>query len=318
MAARVPVDKKGPVPARGRLGVAAAGIAVVLWALSNVLVKEAHTGAFVFAFWRLWLGAAGLWVTGMVTGRRLTRRVLRAVWPAGLMFAINLVASFSALRLTTVANVSLIGALQPALVLTFAGRLFGEVATRWRIAWTVVSVGGVAVVLFGSPRGPEFRPAGDALAFVGLVVWVVFLVASKRARATIPAFEFMTGVLLVAALSLTPFMAAWGRNAAGPRGIDWALIAAVAFVSGTGGHLLVTWAHRHIDLSVMSLVMVTQPIIATVMARAWLSEPVTLVQTAGGVVALLSLAMVVRGRGSGRARARTSATTEPEDLEPGV
>ncbi|MFA5892088.1 MAG: DMT family transporter, partial [Actinomycetota bacterium] len=191
--------KQGRADSHGRLGVTAAGIAVVLWALSNVLVKQAHTSAFVFAFWRLWLGAAGLWLAGMVTGRPLTRRVLVAVWPAGLMFAVNLVASFSALRLTTVANVSLIGALQPALVLTVAGRLFGEVATRWKIAWTGVSVAGVVAVLLGSPRGPEFRPVGDLLAVVGLVIWVGFLVAAKRARATIPAFQFMTGVLLIAA-----------------------------------------------------------------------------------------------------------------------
>src|ERR1043166_5985369 len=104
---------------------------------------------------RLWLGFAFMWTGARLSGRRITRRVLKASALGGLFFGLDVTVYFSALKLTTVANASLIAALQPALVLLVAGRWLGEHAGAREIGWTVASLAGVATVVIGSAGAPK-------------------------------------------------------------------------------------------------------------------------------------------------------------------
>ena len=124
---------------RSRLPTLAVATAVTFWGFGGVLVKLMSIDAVSLAFYRLWL-AFGLMLLILAVARTpLTRDGLRRTAPAGLIFGINVMFYFSAVRLTTVANANLIAALQPALVLVVAGPLFGErVSSR-------------------SSRGPEWR-----------------------------------------------------------------------------------------------------------------------------------------------------------------
>jgi drug/metabolite transporter (DMT)-like permease len=60
-----------------------------------------------------------------------------------------------------------------------------------------------------------------------------------------------------------------------------------------GGHLLMNWAHQHAPITLMSMVTVGIPVVATVGAAAFLGEPVTLVEALGIAVAVLAIAMIV-------------------------
>jgi len=75
-----------------------------------------------------------------VRRRPLSLAVLSRSVLAGLFPAAGIALFFSALKLTSVAVATVIGAFQPALVLVVAGRFFGE-RVGWRVAVrTVVSV----------------------------------------------------------------------------------------------------------------------------------------------------------------------------------
>src|SRR5436190_13393335 len=102
---------------QARLGVLAVGVAVVGWGFNNVIVKIATVPAMTFTFWRLWLGAAVMLVVLGLTGRRLTLATLWASTPGGLLLGVEMIFFFLALKETSVADVTIIAALQPALTL---------------------------------------------------------------------------------------------------------------------------------------------------------------------------------------------------------
>jgi hypothetical protein len=58
------------------LGVAAVLTAIVGFSFLNLIVKISHADALIFAFYRLWLGAALIVAVSLVTGRTDWRR-----WP---------------------------------------------------------------------------------------------------------------------------------------------------------------------------------------------------------------------------------------------
>jgi drug/metabolite transporter (DMT)-like permease len=56
---------------------------------------------------------------------------------------------FSAIKLTSVVDATVIGAVQPALVLIAARPLFGERMGRWDAAWILLAIAGVTSAVVG-------------------------------------------------------------------------------------------------------------------------------------------------------------------------
>jgi drug/metabolite transporter (DMT)-like permease len=280
-------------------GTAAILLAVVIWSFSNTLVKVSQLPALTFAFWRLWMGAAALLVATRLARRSLTWEVVRLSIPGGVLLGTEIALFFSAIKRTSIVDVTIIAALQPALVLIVAGPLFGERVTRREVALTVVSVVGVAIVAKGSESTSAWSLAGDLLAAGSLIAWTAYFLVSKHARATVNALEYLTVVSLVAAVVVTPMAVLSGGSLAVQRPADWMWLC--IFVAGaSGGHLLVAWAHGHVDVSVSSMLMLAQPVVSALAALLVLSEPVTLSMVVGGTIVVLALGAIV-GRASGLA-----------------
>src|SRR5262249_45949262 len=151
----------------------------------------------VASFYRLWFAIPLLWALPAARPsmrRRLTRSWLSASLIGGGLFAIHQVLFFTSLKLTTVADVSLIGALQPALVLMVAGRWFGEPVTRAAIAWSLVAVGGTALVVLGASGMPGWSLLGDVVAVANLFAFTAYFLASKRIRARAGTTEYIIGM----------------------------------------------------------------------------------------------------------------------------
>jgi drug/metabolite transporter (DMT)-like permease len=274
-----------------RLGVLAVVAPVVGWSFSNTIVKIVHATGLQFAFWRLWAGAAAMVLILLVARRRLTWSLIKSSIVPGVLFGGNIALFFSALRFTGVADVLVIAALQPALVLLVAGRLFGERVTRSEVAWTMGSVGGVVAFVIGSRGTPVWSLAGDLLAFAGLLVFTGYFLISKRVRQRVQAIEYMTAVTLVAAVVFTPVAMASG-NAEPLHGRDW-LWLLVFVTTAQVGHLMLAWAHRHVDATVASLLLLGEPPLTALAGYLVLDETLTWLQVVAGLLAVGCLGVVV-------------------------
>jgi drug/metabolite transporter (DMT)-like permease len=90
---------------RPALGVAAAASAVVVWGVSSVAIKQVEgLNGIGVATYRIWLGAALVTAAFLVSGGRISKRMLRLSLWGGLAFCADLVLFFCALRETSVAN----------------------------------------------------------------------------------------------------------------------------------------------------------------------------------------------------------------------
>jgi len=279
---------------RPAAGSGAVLFAVTVWGGVTVVPKLVEeVDGLVVGFHRLWIAAAATLAVFLATGGRLSWRLLRFSLWGGLAFGLDVVLFFSAVKHTTIANATVIGALQPALVLLVAGRLFGERITASIITWSMIAIGGVAVVMYGSSGTPVWSLTGDLLACGALLAWTGYFVASKQGRRELNAFEYLTGMIIVAAVAVAPIALLSGQRLE-PGGLDgWAWITLLAVGSGGFGHLLINWAHDHIDLSVMSLLTLAVPVVAVISAAIFLDEEIVLTQVVGMAIVVVALGMVV-------------------------
>jgi drug/metabolite transporter (DMT)-like permease len=236
---------------------------------------------------------AGHLVLLSVLDRRVSLQVLRKALPGGAFFAVNMVLFVVSIRMTSVANATIIGALQPAIVLLVAGRWFGERVGTREVVWTLVAIAGVALVVLGSTTAPSWSPLGDLLAVGAVLTFTGYFLVSKRLRTDdIGTIEYLTAVQLIAAIVVTPF-AVIPDGVEVPTGSDWAWLAVLIFVTGMGGQIVVTWAHRYVDVSLSSLMLLGVPVVAAPSAWAILGESLGPLQVVGGVVTLAGIAAVL-------------------------
>jgi drug/metabolite transporter (DMT)-like permease len=267
--------------------------AVVVWGTSSVLIKQVEgLSGLGVACYRIWLGALIVTAVFLATGGRIDRRLLRASLWGGVTFTLDLVLFFCAVQITSVANATVIGALQPVLVLAIARPLFGERARAAEVVWGAVAVAGTAIVVLGGDGGGANSVEGDLLAVGALVSWTAYFVCTKTARQELTAFEFLTGMAIVSAVLMLPVPLLVSGTLETTNASGWLMLGYITVINGLLGHYLMAFAHGHVTLLTISLLTLGIPVFASLGAARWIGEPLTPLQIAGMVVVLGALALV--------------------------
>lgn len=274
--------------------VLAVAATIVTWGLASPLLKLASLDAPALGFYRLWIGVIVLFAIVLRGGRPISRSAMRWAALAGALFGANMLFFLLGIKHTTVANATLIGALQPAIVLLVAGRWFGETVSAREAACVAIAMLGVGIVIVGSTGAPEWHIGGDALALMAVLTFTAYFLISKQARTSVGTLEYMAGVHLVAAIVVTPLALARPAELRPQDAQDVAIVLFFALVSGTAGQVIIGWAHRYVDVSLSSLMMLGVPVVAALAAWAILDEELVPLQIAGGIVTLIAIAVMLR------------------------
>ena len=244
-----------------------------------VLVKALELPAATIAGWRLLIGAAALSIAILVLGPA-RKGPLLPVLGAGVCFGLHQLAFVSATHATSIAVVTLVGALQPLLVAVVAPHGGSERAKTAIYFWSLVATAGVGLVVFANQHEKSRNLLGDGLAVVNLLLYSGFYLFSKRAReagwSTLP---LTRNTLAISLLVVTPV---WlpAHVQTPPSGIQWGMLAVLALVPGNG-HLLVNWALPRVSAALGSLVLTAVPLLASLWAHLIFDEPYGVPQLAG-------------------------------------
>ncbi len=289
-----------------RRAVGAVVVAVVLWSGTSLFVRAGHSDALVFTTWRLWLALPPLAAIVVWRSRRSdsapfwpddvpTLRWIGLLVGAGGFFVAGAGTTFAALGLTRLLDVTLIGSLQPVLIIGFAVAFLGERVARTHLLRALVAIAGTILVAVAASGGGTWSLTGDIVAVVSLVFNSGWFLYGRvlRTRIVVDPFAFMLGTLTAAALLTTPIaLLAHGTLRISGNGLFYATLTMIA---GTSAHVLMIWAHRHVATSVSSpLLLGEAPLVAT---GAWVffGESISVLQGVGAVVVVGSLLGVTRG-----------------------
>lgn len=291
-------DRMSGAASRHPLALIAVG--VLLYSTGPVFVAASEVSGPVFSFWRLWIGVPAL---GLLTalhvragGRWPDRRAWRWAGWAGLAFGLHQLLMFTAIKATSVVDVSLMNTLAPIVIAVAAVPLFGE-RPGWRFrAWTLLAMAGAAVVVLGASAGPDGDPVGMAMAMGNVVAFGAFFLLSKLGRDHIDVLPFLFGVMVVSALSVSAFTVLAGEPVAAISGRDLGLAAATGLGPGILGHFVMTWPLRWVAANVPPVMRLAQPVLSGLLAWWLVAEPITAVHLLGGVLTLAGVAGAVLSR----------------------
>ena len=276
-------------------GVIAVLSASVFWSFGGVLGKSTGASGIVLSFWRLWIASAVLLAVAAFLRRLPSRSDLKASAIAGMLFGINLCAFFITLQYTTIAVALIIGALSPVLALPIAVMLLGERLTPIKVGCALVAVAGVVIAVLTAPGaadGATTEPIGYVWAVASLLIWVMYLLQTKRVRATVETVRYMTSVTVIATVTVSVIALVTRSHLAQIHAAGWLWVTLLALGPGIAGHGLVAWAQPRVDASVTSVLIQLEPVGASIAAWILLDERVSLPQAIAMLVVVTSLSLL--------------------------
>ncbi len=286
------------------LGVGAAAIAVAAWGLSTVIVKGIDMGSLAIGAYRFTI--YGLTLTAFLTFRKtpISIRVLQKSFWGGLALGVDIAFFFSAVKLTSIANATVIGSLQPVVVAIVAARLFGERISSRSIGLGLVAIVGAVTVVLSGADGSESSLAGNALAIGALLSWAAYFVFSRKAKEDITPQEYTVGAAIWTAIINIPLAIVFGQDLSWPSTSNWVWLLILTFGSGLLGHSMMNWSIQQIPLWISSTFTLLIPVISTIAAWIWLDEALTSVQILAILVVVSALAGIIAGQSTAATRPR--------------
>jgi drug/metabolite transporter (DMT)-like permease len=255
--------------------------------------------------------AAFLWISG-VRPRFQKGDTLRLVG-LGLLGNVVYQALFiHGIHWTRAGNAALMLSAVPLIVALLSVGLKHETISRAGWAGVALSIGGIALILWGSTRGISFGSdtlRGDLTMLAAALGWSVYTVLSapyvqKYGTLPVTAFTMWVGTVGLVAVSTPALLAQeWGSISLGAWG---GLVFSGAFAIAVA-YMLWYYGVQHLGSSRTAIYSNTVPVVALIVAWLTLGEVPTWVQVAGTV-------MIIGG--IGLARLRRKPAELPEDSFP--
>jgi len=274
---------------RAALGLALAVLAVSFGA---PLARLTVAAPLAVATWRMVLAAALVVPFAAWRGGILPAPAHRgAAALAGVLLGFHFGLWIPSLWLTSVSASVVLVQTAPLWVLLGSPRFLGVAIRARSLTSFGLAIAGVAWIA-GSDLQVSLRAlAGDALALGGAIAFAGYLIVGKRLRSTVALPRYLAFVYGGAALTLVAALAAlrtppWPADAR-----SWLCLLGLALVPTLTGHTLVNWALAHLEAYRVNLVMLLEPVLATVWAWWLLAEPPPLRVLPGGALVLAALAL---------------------------
>ena len=230
-----------------------------------------------------------------LTGGGLTRVIMRRTALPGVLFAFSFLSGFASLRMTSIANATLITTLQPVLILFVAPRMFGETIRLKQLGLSGVSMAGVLIVVLAAASTSGAHISGDLLAVLNVVIWTGYFVLAKKRRVDgMHSWSFLAAIFIWSSLVILPYGLIVSNDLGKVTQFDWVMLVGMSVIPGIVGHGLMTWSQSHLDVTLASILGLLSPVVSTGLAWIIFSQSLTALQMLGAVVVLGSLTLLVR------------------------
>jgi len=267
--------------------------AIIAFSLSTPIVKWAGVTGVVLAFWRMWMSVATWWI--VLVGQRRPfpdRRTWKLVAPAGLFFGVNISLLFTAVTKTSIAHVEFIATMTPLLVVPAGAFFFSERPNWSALRFGVISIVGVAMVLFFGPSTGTATLAGDLIMLLVLCSWTGYLLFTKRARAQgVDTVTFMACMMPLGLITTVPMaIVVAGDEILSMTRRGWLVAAVLAILTGMIAHGCIAFAQQHLPIATITVMQTSQPALAVFFAFLILGEEVRGLQVVGMVLVIVGIA----------------------------
>ncbi|MEW6662055.1 MAG: DMT family transporter [Bacillota bacterium] len=268
-------------------------LAVITCSFGSLFARLAEAPPIIVAFYRIGLTTVILGPVAWVTCRKeilgLNPRELLIAAASGLFLALHFYTWITSLYFTTVASSTVLVSTHPLFVVAGSYLFLKEKVSAQALIGSILAIGGCVIIGLGdfALGGKAFL--GDMLAVAGAGFVAAYFVIGRGLRRKLSLLSYVVVVYSTCSLVLL-FIALTTNAPLYPYPPEtWALFLALAVVPTIGGHTLFNWVLGHLPAPVVSVSILGEPVVASILAVLFLAESPTLQQAAGGAIIIIGM-----------------------------
>ena len=269
----------------------ALAIGIICISVFPILVKLQLTGGLISAFYRMAIAGALLLPYVIVTKKfKLPRAsILILAVLCGLLFASDVAVWNISIQESSATQASLLTNLSPVWV-GIASFLFlkNKPATNFWIGTVIAVFGMITLVGFEFFLNLDFN-AAFLLAILSGVLYAIYMLVSKNVLSEMDVLSFMMVTLITSTLFLGVVCLALNEPFSGFSNAGWLVLFIQGIVCQLIAWLLISYATQNMRATRVSLSLLGQAVLATILAWLFLDEKITFQMIVGGLILLLGI-----------------------------
>lgn len=272
-------------------------LGIVAISFSAIFIKWSEAEVSVIAMYRLFMTNLLLMPFLWKYREEMTRLTLRK-WSflalSGIALGLHFLLWMGSLRYTTVASSTVILTLQPIIVMLGSFYFFRMRANRAML----LGMGGALIGSFAIGVG-DFGLSGqamlgDLLSFLSVIAVSIHMLLGQRMRENISAFVYNFWVFAFAASFLAIYNGFKGFSFVAYSSKEWGLFLLLAIVPTLFGHYLFNWLLKYMKASAVSMAILGEPVVASLLAWLLIGEALTPLQMIAGIFILSGVGVFIR------------------------
>jgi drug/metabolite transporter (DMT)-like permease len=258
-----------------------------------------RVGGSAILFWLVWLFSR---ISKDVRDEKIDRADYpRIFWAAFFGVALNMLAFFKGLSLTSPISASVLMVSTPIIVLVLSAIILKERMQKRMVFGIILGLIGTAfLILYGKSSGNATNPTlGNFLVFINATSYGLYLVIVKKLMEKYNPFNFAKWIYLIGFIMVVPF--GWGEFEAinwtsMPMDIYWKIGFVVVF-STFGTYMLNLLSMKELKPTTVAVFVYLQPFFATVFAISLGKDELTLVKIVSAIMIFTGVYLVTQKKG---------------------
>lgn len=265
---------------------------------SGVLIRLTTAPPVTTAAHRMLWASVLLLAIALLTQRaefhKLNRRSLVLLGGSGVLLGVHFVLWTTSLFWTSVASAVLLVDTHPVMVALAARAFLGETPPVGVWLGMALALLGSMVIGAGDLEIGVRALIGDAMALAAAATFAGYLVIGRHVRQGLGVAVYAGLVYSVAGVLIAGLALVSGTSLTAFSTTDALVWLALVCVPTLCGHTVLNWALRHVPASVVSVSVLGEPLVMTVLAWQVLGETPTATAVVGGAVLLAGLYLSLR------------------------
>jgi len=274
------------------------GIALLAISMSPILARMLPAvPAVSIAFWRMASATMILWGTSSVKPfGTLSRDDRRLAVIAGVFLGFHFAFFFGALKLTTIANATVLGTMAPVFSALIERFFYNRKFNRQMILGLLVAILGAVVIHGGKFSLDDSHTVGSILALICSFWIAMSLLLAERVRQNAGTFLYCRTLYGSSSVVLIIIVVLMKRQLFGFSSEDYLWLGMLGLFPTVVGHTGFNYAVKYISPTIVAAIPLGEPVVASILGWIIFGESVGFQVIAGGVITLTGLFILITSK----------------------
>lgn len=257
--------------------------------LSSIIIRFSEAPALVISAYRMLFTSMMLLIPVYIKSKdelkNLNKNNFILCVISGVFLALHYAAWIQSIKMTTIANSTILVSCSPIFVAAVNYFLFKEKFNKKMILGIIMSLAGTIIIAMGSSKETKSgMTVGNILAFSGAVFVAVYLIIGGIVRKNLSAFAYVFIVYSVSAIVLF-IMCILTNTPIYPYPLkEFILFFLLGFFSSILGHTVYNYLMKYYSSTLISVSTLAEPIFASILAIPLLNEFPSAYSIIGGII----------------------------------